>query len=185
MYHLSAKNICSVPLEWTCSEVEKLEGEVSFLRAKFSIPRSNGLFSRSDSCQNRAKRDFGSPDREKKTIWSRKWKFWLEERKKPKSFTTEEASLFQRLRYIFLCCLHAMTLPHDLELSLGPRNHGNRGCPSIWSWWNILLLPNWTLRIVPNCTFGYPGVPIPEIMDPPVSKSSPENCRGFAPAIFP
>ena len=57
--------ICSVPLEWTCSEVEKLEGEVSFLRAKFSIPRSNGLFSRSDSCQNQAKRDFGSPDREK------------------------------------------------------------------------------------------------------------------------
>ena len=62
------QNICSVPLEWTCSEVEKLEGEVSFLRAKFSIPRSNGLFSRSDSCQNRVKRDFGSPDREKKTI---------------------------------------------------------------------------------------------------------------------
>jgi hypothetical protein len=64
----SKESICSVPLEWTCSEVEKLEGEVSFLRAKFSIPRSNGLFSRSDSCQNRAKRDFGSPDREKKTI---------------------------------------------------------------------------------------------------------------------
>ena len=58
-------NICSVPLEWTCSEVEKLAGEVSFLRAKFSFPRSNGPFSRLDSCQNRAKRDFGSPDREK------------------------------------------------------------------------------------------------------------------------
>ena len=52
----------TVPLEWTCSEVEKLTGEVSFLRAKFSFPRSNGPFSRSDSCQNRAKRDFGSPD---------------------------------------------------------------------------------------------------------------------------
>ena len=99
--NFGSKNICSVPLEWTCSEVEKLAGEVSFLRAKFSFPRSNGPFSRSDSCQNRAKRDFGSPDREKKTIWSRKWKFWLEERKKPKSFTTEEASQFQRHRYIF------------------------------------------------------------------------------------
>ena len=34
-----------------------------------------------------------------------------------------------------------------------PRNHGNRGCPSIWSWWSILLVPNWTLRIVPNWAF--------------------------------
>ena len=43
-----------------------------------------------------------------------------------------------------------MTPPHDLELSLGPRNHGNRGCPSIWSWWNILLVPNWAFQSVPN-----------------------------------
>ena len=54
-----------MPLEWTCYEVEKFEGEISFLRAKFSIPRSNELFWRSDSYQNRAKRDFGSPDPEK------------------------------------------------------------------------------------------------------------------------
>ena len=137
-----------------------------------------------------------------------------------------------------------MTPPHDLELSLGPRNHGNRGCPSIWSWWNILLVPNWTLRIVPNWAFWYvpflsleefqylklwipqfPRVPLKiagakplqfshnnKLMDAPsfqefpwklqgrspcnfpiirslwmypISRSSIENCRGEAPAIFP
>ena len=34
-YHnIEAKNLCSVPLEWTCSEVERHPGEVSFLREK-------------------------------------------------------------------------------------------------------------------------------------------------------
>ena len=38
---------------------------------------------------------------EKKDHLIEEMKILLEERKKPKSFTTEEASLFQRLRYIF------------------------------------------------------------------------------------
>ena len=40
-------NICSVLLERRCSEIEKLEGEVSFPRENFHFPRSDG-------CQNRA-----------------------------------------------------------------------------------------------------------------------------------
>ena len=120
----------------------------------------------------------------KRTIWSRKWKFCS---KKGISLRVllPKKQVNSRGTDIFSMFLTRDDPPHDLELSLGPRNHGNRGCPSIWSWWNILLLPNWTLQIVPNGAFGYPGVPIPEIMDPPVSKSSPENCRGEAPAIFP
>ena len=51
-------NDSSQRLERGCSEMEKLEGEVSFPRENFSFPRS-------DSCQNRAQRGFGSPDRGK------------------------------------------------------------------------------------------------------------------------
>ena len=130
------KNVCSVPLEWTCSEVGTRSGELSILRAKFSIPRSNGLFSRSDSCQNRAKRDFGSPDGEKRTIWSRKWKFWLEERKKAQEFYYQRSKSIPEAQIYFLCCWHAMTPPHDLELFNGPSSQGNRGCfrPAKNSW---------------------------------------------------
>ena len=81
--------------------MEKLAGEVSFLRARFSFPRSNGPFSRSDSCQNRAKRDFGSPDREKEPFDRGIENFARRNETLPKSFTTEEASQFQRYRYIF------------------------------------------------------------------------------------
>ena len=123
-------NICSVPLEWTCSEVEKLTGEVSFLSVKFSFPRSNGPFSRSDSCQNRAKRDFGSPDREKGPF-DRGNENLARRKEKAQEFYYRRSKLIPEAKIHFLCCLHAMTLPHDLELSLGPRNHGNRGCPSI------------------------------------------------------
>ena len=76
-------------------------------------------------------------------------------KEKAQEFYYRRSKSIPEAQIYFLCCWHAMTPPHDLELSLGPRNHGNRGCPSIWSWWNILLLPNWTLRIVPNWAFWY------------------------------
>ena len=85
----------------------------------------------------------------KRTSWSRKWKS-CSKKGKAQEFYYGRSKLIPEAKIHFLCCLHTMTLPHDLELSLGPRNHGDRGCPSIWSWWNILLVPNWTLRIVPN-----------------------------------
>ena len=96
-------NICSVPLEWTCSEVEKLEGEVSFLRAKFSIPRSNGLFSRSDSCQNRAKRDFGMSDLEKEPFDLGIENFALRIETSPASVPTSEQVHSRGTEHIFHC----------------------------------------------------------------------------------
>ena len=56
---------------------------------------------RDRTCQNRAKRDFGSPDREKEPFDRGIENFARRNETLPKSFTTEEASQFQRHRYIF------------------------------------------------------------------------------------
>ena len=106
--------------------MEKLAGEVSFLRARFSFPRSNGPFSRSDSCQNRAKRDFGSPDREKGPF-DRGNENLARRKEKAQEFYFRRRKFIPEAKIYFLCCLHTMTLPLDLELSLGPRNHAQSG----------------------------------------------------------
>ena len=56
---------------------------------------------RDRTCQNQAKQDFGSPDREKEPFDRGIENFARRNETLPKSFTTEEASQFQRYRYIF------------------------------------------------------------------------------------
>ena len=67
--------------------MEKLEGEVSFPRENFSFPRS-------DSCQNRAQRGFGSPIEEKKNS--------LEEKKSLRVFASKRTD-FPAARILFFC----------------------------------------------------------------------------------
>ena len=73
--------------------MEKLEGEVSFPRENFSFPRS-------DSCQNRAQRGFGSPDRGKEKFSRGK--------EEPESFYIEE-NRFSSRQDIFFLLLSFMT----------------------------------------------------------------------------
>ena len=79
------ENICSLRLERGCSEMEKLEGELSFPRENFHFPRSDScLTERSEVRQSR----------------SRKRKNSLEEKKEPESFSIE-VQLFSAIRIHF------------------------------------------------------------------------------------
>ena len=110
------QNICSVLLENGCSEIGKIEGEVFFPRENFSFPRS-------DSCQNRAQRGFGSPDRGKEKFSRGK--------EEPESFYIEENRFSSRQdTFSLLIKLHDPTIR-----SLAP-NQVIYGCPpelDIWT----------------------------------------------------
>ena len=62
------KNICSVLLERGCSEIEKLEGEVSFLRENFSFPRSDSCLTERSEVQTVQIEEKKSSLEEKKSL---------------------------------------------------------------------------------------------------------------------
>ena len=103
------KNICSVLLERDCSELEKLEGEVSFPRESFSFPRSNFSFSRSDSCLTERSEVRQSRSRKRK-IWSRKWKAFSRKRRAWEVFQLRALDL-PAARIHFFCLWSFMTPP--------------------------------------------------------------------------
>ena len=81
------RNICSLRLERSCSEMEKLEGELSFPRENFHFPRSDGcLTEHSEVRQSR----------------SRKGKFASRNGKFPEIFPLEDYSLFSHRDAFFL-----------------------------------------------------------------------------------
>ena len=83
----SKQNICSVLLERGCSEIEKLEGEVSFLRENFSFPRS-------DSCLTERS--------EVQTVQIEEKKSSLEEKKSLRVFASKRTD-FPAARILFFC----------------------------------------------------------------------------------
>ena len=83
---LGVWNICSLRLERSCSEMEKLEGEVSF-------PRENFHFPRSDSCLTECSEVRQSRSRKRKVL-SRK-------RKSLRVFSSQSSTSFQPQGCIF------------------------------------------------------------------------------------
>ena len=80
------RNICSLRLERSCSEMEKLEGEVSFPRENFHFPRSDScLTERSEVRQSRSR---------KRKVLSRK-------RKSLRVFSSQSSTSFQPQGCIF------------------------------------------------------------------------------------
>ena len=90
----------SVPLELTCFFGSKTLRLIPFFEQNFHFLDQMVLFLDLD-CQNLASLDFDNCPISKKDHLISEMKILLEERNKPKSFTTEEASQFQRYRYIF------------------------------------------------------------------------------------
>ena len=57
-------------------------------------------------------------------------------KEKAQEFYYQRSKSIPEAQIYFLCCWHAMTPPHDLELFNGPSSQGNRGCfrPAKNSW---------------------------------------------------